>query len=90
VIVVGSEEEMRQDGLLARDVNWIALDELKRPRRVRVKIRYRYREAAALITPLSGGGRVKVKFEKPQRAITPGQAVVFYDKDVVIGGGWIV
>ncbi len=88
VIVVGSEEEILKGELIARDINWIAIDGLKRPRKVKAKIRYQHREADALITPLSGN-RIKAKFEKPQRAITPGQAVVFYDKDVVLGGGWI-
>jgi tRNA-specific 2-thiouridylase len=89
VIVVGSEEEILRDELIARNVNWIAINRLKKPMKVRAKIRYQHREAEALIIPLSGN-RMKVKFEKPQRAITPGQVVVFYDKDVVIGGGWIV
>lgn len=89
VIVVGSEKEILKDELIARDVNWIAIDRLEKPMKVRAKIRYQHREADASITPLSGN-RTKVKFKKPQRAITPGQAVVFYDKDVVLGGGWIV
>lgn len=88
VIVVGSEKEILKDELIARDVNWVAIDRLKKPIKVRAKIRYQYRVADALITPLSIS-RVKVKFERPQRAITPGQAVVFYDKDIVLGGGWI-
>jgi tRNA-specific 2-thiouridylase len=88
VIVVGNEQEILRDELIARDVNWIAIDGLKRSRRVKVKIRYQHREAEAAVTPLSKN-KVKVKFEKPQRAITPGQAVVFYDKDIVLGGGWI-
>ncbi len=88
VIVVGSEEEILKDELIAGDVNWIAIDRLKRPREVKARIRYRHREEDALITPLSNK-RVLVKFRKPQRAITPGQAVVFYDRDMVIGGGWI-
>ncbi|MCG2676586.1 tRNA 2-thiouridine(34) synthase MnmA [bacterium] len=104
VIVVGSEKEILRDELIARDVNWIAIDGLKGSRRVKAKIRYQHREAEATVTPLSKN-RVRVKFEKPQRAITPGQAVVFYDKparrirpskavgaggDIVLGGGWIV
>lgn len=88
VIVVGSEKEILKDELIARDVNWIAIDRLKKPMKVRAKIRYQHREAEATVTPLSKN-RVGVKFKKPQRAITPGQAVVFYDKDVVLGGGWI-
>lgn len=105
VIVVGSEEEILKDELIARDVNWIAVNRLKKPIKVRAKIRYQHREAEATVTPVSKN-RARVKFKKPQRAITPGQAVVFYDKparrspclagrrvgaggDVVLGGGWI-
>ncbi len=88
VIVVGSEEEILRDELIARDVNWVAIDRLKKPIKVRAKIRYQHREAEATVTPPSKN-RARVKFKKPQRAITPGQAVVFYDKDIVLGGGWI-
>ena len=52
------------------------------------QIRYRHREAAASLDPL-GDGRVRVTFDEPQIAVAPGQAVVFYDGDVVVGGGWI-
>jgi len=103
VIVVGGEEEILKDELIARNVNWIAIDRLKKPVKVKAKIRYQHREAESTVTPLSKN-RVKVKFKKSQRAITPGQAVVFYDKParrirpskavgvggvVVLGGGWI-
>jgi tRNA-specific 2-thiouridylase len=53
-----------------------------------VQIRYRHAPAAATITPLPGG-RAEVRFDEPQRAITPGQAAVFYDGEVCRGGGWI-
>ncbi|HEA46890.1 MAG TPA: tRNA 2-thiouridine(34) synthase MnmA [bacterium] len=88
VLVVGSEKETLKDKLIAEDVNWITLDKLKEPIRIKAKIRYRHREAAARVTPLIGN-RVEVRFRRPQRAITPGQAVVFYDKDLLIGGGRI-
>ncbi len=98
VIIVGNEKEILKDELIARDVNWIAIDRLKKPMKVKAKIRYQHREAEATLTPLSRN-RVKVKFKRSQRAITPGQAVVFYDKparrslgaggDIVLGGGWI-
>lgn len=88
VLVVGSEKETLKDRLIAGNVNWIAFDRLKRPIRVKAKIRYRHREAEAKVIPLSGD-RVEVRFRRLQRAITPGQAVVFYDKDLLIGGGTI-
>ncbi len=88
VIVVGSGEEILRDELIAKDVNWVAIDRLKKSIKARAKIRYQHREAEATVIPLSNG--VKVKFKRPQRAITPGQAVVFYDKNIVLGGGWIV
>lgn len=88
IIVVGSEKELLTDELVAKDMNWIAIDNLKRPMRLTAKIRYQHKEAEAIVTPLSKN-RVRVKFKKLQRAITPGQAVVFYRKDVVLGGGWI-
>jgi len=66
----------------------IALEKLAESKPVQAKIRYRHAEAKAMIFPLEGG-RIRVEFEKPQRAITPGQAVVFYDGDAVVGGGII-
>jgi tRNA-specific 2-thiouridylase len=56
--------------------------------RASARVRYRHREASATITPLPGG-RVEVTFDQPQTAIAPGQAVVFYDGEFVLGGGWI-
>ena len=88
VLVVGSEKETLKDKLVAEDVNWITFDRLKKPIRIKAKIRYRHREAEAKVTPLSGN-RVEVRFKRSQRAITPGQAVVFYNKDILIGGGTI-
>lgn len=88
VLVVGSEKETLQDRLIAGDINWITFDKLKKPIRVKAKIRYRHREAEAKVIPLDGN-RVEVRFRRPQWAITPGQAVVFYDKDLLIGGGII-
>jgi len=62
--------------------------ELREPMRVGVKIRHRHAPAAAVIES-TGPDQVLVTFDEPQRAITPGQAAVFYDGDVVVGGGWI-
>jgi tRNA-specific 2-thiouridylase len=55
---------------------------------VTAQIRYRHREAAATLRP-ADGGRVTVFFDEPQAAVAPGQAVVFYQENVVVGGGWI-
>ena len=87
-IIVGSQEEVYRDELIASGLNWIAVEELKRPTKVKAKIRYLHQEAEATVTPL-GQDRVCVKFKEPQRAITPGQMGVFYQEDVVLGGGTI-
>jgi tRNA-specific 2-thiouridylase len=87
-VVVGSEAELAGTKLVARDVNWVSIDAPKTTRRAAVKIRYRHPEAAATLDPLPGD-RVKVTFDEPQRAITPGQAAVFYEGLVCLGGGFI-
>lgn len=87
-IVVGPEEKLLKKRLIASEVNLISLAELKRPLRVKARIRSRHREASAVVGPLEDG-RLLVEFEKPQRAVTPGQSVVFYEGEVVVGGGII-
>jgi tRNA-specific 2-thiouridylase len=87
-IVAGTNAELYRDRLVASDVNWIAGDRLTEPREAAVKIRYKHAEAKARLAP-QDEGRIHVEFEKPQRAITPGQAAVFYDGEVVLGGGTI-
>jgi tRNA-specific 2-thiouridylase len=69
-------------------VNWIGGEAPAGPIRAHARIRYRHAEAPATITPLAQE-RVSVVFDDPQTAITPGQAVVFYDGECVVGGGWI-
>jgi tRNA-specific 2-thiouridylase len=69
-------------------VNWIAGEAPAAGTRVTAQIRYRHREAPASIAP-SGPGTVAVTFDEPQTAVAPGQAVVFYEGDSVLGGGWI-
>ena len=88
VLIVGEEAELFSHILLASQPNWISIPELDREISVSAQIRYRHTPAPARVKPL-GEDRVQVAFEKPQRAITPGQAVVFYNKDVVVGGAWI-
>ena len=74
--------------LRAKRLNWIGVDDVREPLRVRTKIRHRH-EAAPSTIEKTGDDEVVVTFDRPQRAITPGQAAVFYDGDVVVGGGWI-
>lgn len=87
-VVVGADEQLYSRILRAHRVNLIAIPELREPMRVAVKIRHRHQPAPALIEP-TGPDEVLVTFDQPQRAITPGQAAVFYDGDTVVGGGWI-
>ncbi len=87
-VVVGSGEELYAKTLRARRLNWIAVDDLHSPMRVAVKIRNRHEPAPAVIEK-RGDDEVLATFDEPQRAVTPGQAAVFYDGDVVVGGGWI-
>ena len=87
-IVLGSNEDLFTREVYATDVNYIAIDKLDAPMRVKAKLRYRHTEQDAWIYPDEKG--VRVVFDEPQRASTPGQAVVFYDGDVVVGGGKIV
>ena len=88
-VVVGANDALYSRTLRARDVNWIAIDDLRAPMRVQVRIRNRHEPAPATIEKGSDG-ELLATLDQPQRAITPGQAAVFYDGDVVVGGGWIV
>jgi tRNA-specific 2-thiouridylase len=88
-VIVGSDDELLSREFTAAGVNWIAFDNPTAPVRADVRVRYRHTAAPATITPLPDG-RVTVEFDQPQRAITPGQATVFYRGDEVLGGGWIV
>jgi tRNA-uridine 2-sulfurtransferase len=117
-VTVGSNDHLLSRQLIARDLNWIAFDDLReelarrerggaddqtlttearrhgeirnRALAVHAKIRHRHEPAPATVEPLGNDrGEALVTFDDPQRAITPGQAVVFYDGDLVVGGGWI-
>jgi len=85
-IMLGRKEDVFGDELIATKLNWIAMEKLKP--KVKAKIRYLHKETEAEVVPL-GEEKIRVKFREPQMAITPGQAVVFYDGDIVVGGGVI-
>jgi tRNA-specific 2-thiouridylase len=87
-VVVGNQEELYSRVLRVHRTNLISVEELREPLRVTVKIRHRHEGAAAVIEK-SGDDEILVSFDQPQRAVTPGQAAVFYAEDVVVGGGWI-
>ena len=87
-IVVGREEDVYADELIASEVNYIDRERPTEPIEVKAKIRYSAQEAETMLT-LKGKDKVQLKFRQPQRAITPGQAVVFYRGDEVVGGGTI-
>jgi tRNA-uridine 2-sulfurtransferase len=88
-VVVGNSAELYSKTLRARRVNLMAVEDLQEPMRVTVKIRHRHEGASALLER-SGKDEFEVTFDEAQRAVTPGQAAVFYEGDVVVGGGWIV
>jgi len=88
-LIVGTQEELGSSELIARDVNWLSGEVPGEPFRADVKIRYTAKEAEALVTPVNEN-QVQVRFEAPQRDITAGQAAVFYEGDVMIGGGIIL
>jgi tRNA-uridine 2-sulfurtransferase len=87
-VVVGRDEELYTRTLRARRVNLISTSEIKEPMRVGVKIRHKHTPAAGTLES-RGADEVLVTFDEAQRAVTPGQAAVFYDGDIVVGGGWI-
>ncbi|OGI07486.1 MAG: tRNA 2-thiouridine(34) synthase MnmA [Candidatus Margulisbacteria bacterium GWF2_35_9] len=87
-VMLGVESDLFAKELIAKHMNWIAIDDLRGPMQVTAKIRYGGEESEAEIFP-EGKTSVRVQFKKPQKAITPGQSVVFYDGDNVVGGGEI-
>ncbi|MGI4757499.1 MAG: tRNA 2-thiouridine(34) synthase MnmA [Janthinobacterium lividum] len=88
-VTVGPEASLHTRVGFADRVNWIGISSLTAPMRVQAKIRHRHEPASATISP-ADADHVRIEFDSPQRAITPGQAAVFFDGDVVIGGGWLV
>ncbi|MBI2104784.1 MAG: tRNA 2-thiouridine(34) synthase MnmA [Candidatus Omnitrophica bacterium] len=87
-LVVGSRDDLLRDALVAERMNWVSAPPPRQPLRAQAKIRSRHEPAAAWVHP-AGEGAVTVQFDEPQPAVTPGQAVVLYDGDTVLGGGWI-
>ena len=88
-VIVGRNEDLLRARLTAKDVNWISIAPILAPLRGQVKIRNKHVAAPATISPTADPLRVDVHFDEPQRAVTPGQGAVFYDGDLVLGGGWI-
>ena len=87
-VILGRHQELFSSETDVKEVNWISGTAPSGPVRCKVKIRYRHKEQPALVTP-TGPDTVHIVFDEPQRAITPGQAAVFYDGDIVLGGGVI-
>ena len=87
-VIVGEENELYKKEILVTDINLLLVDEITEPIEVEVKTRYSSKVAKAQI--MQNGNEIKVVFEEPQRAITPGQSAVFYAGDIVLGGGKIV
>jgi tRNA-specific 2-thiouridylase len=87
-VVVGNQEDLYSTTMRVKKINLISVAELRQPMRVQVKIRHRHEPASAQLE-VSAPGEMMITFDQPQRAVTPGQAAVFYDADVVVGGGWI-
>lgn len=103
-IIVGEAAELESPEFVAKGVNWVAFDEPSEPVRAEVKVRYRHEPASATMYPLDPAAFAasdnaahdvrslsfaRIVFDEPQRAITPGQATIFYNGDEVVGGGWI-
>jgi tRNA (5-methylaminomethyl-2-thiouridylate)-methyltransferase len=87
-VILSTKEGLHSEGLLAYDFNWISMDPPKTEYPVTAKTRYNAKPVPAFVS-CEEDGTVKVRFEKPERAVAPGQAVVLYDGDIVVGGGTI-
>ena len=88
-IIVGDADDLESTEFIAKGVNWVAFDTPSEPVCADVKVRYRHEPSPAKIYALPDS-RARIVFDEPQRAITPGQATIFYNGDEVVGGGWIV
>lgn len=88
-VVVGANEALLRQDFGVKEMNWISIAPPAEPVRAEVRIRNRHQPAWATVTPAAERGQVRVRFDVPQRAVTPGQGAVFYDGELVLGGGWI-
>ena len=90
-VIVGGNDDLLRASFVAKDVNWISIAGVAAGATVRaeVKIRNKHAAAAATLCGTPDAQRVEVRFDEPQRAVTPGQGAVFYSGDLVLGGGWI-
>jgi len=88
-VIVGRNDDLLRAKLAVKETNWVSIQPISAPVRAHVKIRNKHVPALATLTPTADPARVQVHFDEPQRAVTPGQAAVLYDGDVVLGGGWI-
>jgi len=87
-VVVGGKEKLFSKGLIAGECNLIALDRLDKPYRVKARVRLKHKDVDATVLPCEGA-KARVLFDEPQASVTPGQSVVLYSEDVVLGGGII-
>jgi tRNA-specific 2-thiouridylase len=87
-VTIGSDEDLLTRNARIDRLNWISIPELTEPLRVQAKVRHRHEPAPATLSAGEDGTAVLL-FDEPQRAVTPGQAAVFYQNDEVVGGGWI-
>jgi tRNA-specific 2-thiouridylase len=87
-VIVGEEKEAYGETFIVDTLNWIPFERVDFPLSARVKIRYNHPGSEAVLASI-GKDRVEVKLKSPQKAVTPGQAAVFYEGETVLGGGWI-
>ncbi len=88
-VVVGPGNELMRRSLTVKAVNWLSIRPPRQALRAQVKIRNKHVPASATLLPTDDEGLVNIQFDDSQRAVTPGQAAVFYDGELVLGGGWI-
>ena len=87
-VVLAKAEELFSQEVIARDINLISVESIPAPLRVKARVRYRQKEQPATVLQ-TGPDELRVVFDQPQRAVTPGQSLVLYDGDTVVGGGKI-